>query len=1064
MTRDDELFAEAIDLPAGERAAFLTRACAGDPAQRDRLDALLAGHEAARSFLNRSPAPRPAPTGGEQPGDVIGRYTLLKKIGEGGGGVVYLAEQSAPVRRRVALKVIRLGMDTREVIARFEGERQALAMMDHPDIARVFDAGTTDAGRPFFVMEFVDGVPITKFCDDHRLPMPARLALFARVCHAVQHAHQKGIIHRDLKPSNILVTSHDGVATPKVIDFGIAKATAGRLTDTTIATAVAQFIGTPAYMSPEQAELSSLDIDTRSDIYSLGVLLYELLTGRTPFEPKALLQIGFDEMRRQIREVDPPRPSTRLHTLEKSTLETTAGHRHLAPPKLISLVQGDLDWIVMRCLEKDRTRRYETASSLAQDLQRHLNHEPVEARPVSAAYRFRKLVRRNRLAFGAAAAIALALLAGVVVSTWQAIRANRAERVAQREAATSQREAERASRAERATRDEAAIATAVNDFLVKDLLRQADSAVQAESLERPNPDLKVRKALDRAAEKAGTRFARQPLTEAAVRAAIGNSYLGIGLPAKAAAQFQRVIDLRQAALGPEHADTLTAKAKLARSFYDDGKFPEAAALQNEILAVQTRVLGAEHPATLTTANDLGDTLFEQAKYAEAAEIQVRTLAIRQRVLGPEHPDTIWSMGNLGNTYNRQGKIAEAVKLETAALALRTKVLGAEHPATLNTASNLAESYRGAGRYAEAAALQTRNLEISRRVLGPEHYQTLTTMLNLATTDNELGKSAEAAALLVPAADICQRVLGAEHPLTLTALNNLANIYTHQGKRSEAIDIQRRLLEILPKVFGPDHPNVFASTINLGASLADLGRFDEAIALLAGAREKATRVLGPDHRFTLAAINNLAKAYETRGTSADAVPLRLHVLEVQKRTLGPEHTSTLSQMSYLASAYQGAGQTDEALAMWDELLTVQKRLFGPADAKTLATLVLITSAQLQARHYAAAEPALRELLAAREASAPDIWSTFNTRSNLGAALLGQHKFAEAEPFLVSGYEGMVARADQIPAAAKIRIMEALQRLVQLSTALGQPEKTAAWQKKLDDHLAAEKSPPPPASQP
>ena len=364
----------------------------------------------------------------EKPGDRIGRYKLLQQIGEGGCGVVYLAEQEQPVRRRVALKVIKLGMDTKQVIARFEAERQALALMDHPNIAKVLDAGATEAGRPFFVMELVRGIRITDYCDQNHLATAERLDLFIQVCKAIQHAHQKGIIHRDIKPSNILVTLHDGVPVPKVIDFGIAKATDQRLTDKTLFTAFEQFMGTPAYMSPEQAEMSGLDIDTRSDIYALGVLLYELLTGKTPFDPKELLSGGLDELRRTIREKEPQRPSTRLSTMLDADLTSVAKHRGAEAPKLIHLVRGDLDWIVMKALEKDRTRRYETANGMAMDIQRHLKNEPVVARPPSKLYRFQKLVRRNKVAFAGASAVAAALVLGLGLSTWLFIQEKDARR------------------------------------------------------------------------------------------------------------------------------------------------------------------------------------------------------------------------------------------------------------------------------------------------------------------------------------------------------------------------------------------------------------------------------------------------------------------------------------------------------------------------------------------------------------------------------------------------------------------------------------------------------------
>ena len=436
--REDQIFADALLVPSDERAAYLDRVCGGDAELRQRIEALIAAHESAGKFMAEPRADGPVgrdPTSSQSdptdhPGNRIGRYKLLQQIGEGGCGVVWMAEQEEPVRRRVALKVIKLGMDTKAVIARFEAERQALALMDHPNIARVLDAGATDSGRPYFVMELIPGVPITKYCDQHNLSTAARLGLFAQVCNAIQHAHQKGIIHRDLKPSNILVTLHDGEPVPKVIDFGIAKATQGRLTDRTLFTAFEQFIGTPAYMSPEQAEMSGIDIDTRSDIYSLGVLLYELLTGRPPFDPKSLLQAGLDEIRRVIREVEPMKPSTRLNTLADSDRDSTARQRGTAPAQLSLLLRGDLDWIVMKALEKNRSRRYETASGLALDIHRHLHNEPVLARPPTAGYRISRLIRRNRLAFAAAGFVALSLVAGTVISTAEAMRARRAERVA----------------------------------------------------------------------------------------------------------------------------------------------------------------------------------------------------------------------------------------------------------------------------------------------------------------------------------------------------------------------------------------------------------------------------------------------------------------------------------------------------------------------------------------------------------------------------------------------------------------------------------------------------------
>jgi len=522
---DETIFAAALqwETPA-QRAAYLDEACAGQPERRRRVEDLLRASDAASTFLER-PVGQPrkpvetaamAPTLRqdfpeepltERPGAKIGRYNLLQQIGEGGCGTVFMAEQEEPVRRRVALKVIKLGMDTKSVVARFEAERQALAMMDHPNIAKVLDAGATDSGRPFFVMELVRGIPITRYCDENKLDTQARLDLFIQVCHAIQHAHQKGIIHRDIKPSNILVTLHDGTPVPKVIDFGIAKATEGRLTNQTLFTAFEQFIGTPAYMSPEQAEMSGLDIDTRSDIYALGVLLYELLTGKTPFDAKELVQSGIDAMRKTIREKEPQRPSTRLSTMLGDALAATANAHGSDAVKLLKLIRGDLDWIVMKCLEKDRTRRYETANGLAADLKRHLTNEPVVARPPSTAYRFQKAFRRNKLVFAAGTAVALALIIGLVASSWQMLVARRAlvreQAAREREQVAQQRERTQSVRADTVT---TFINSLVSDQLplliqqgnvrgARELIRKADALASSSLSNAPAAEITVRSSL-----------------------------------------------------------------------------------------------------------------------------------------------------------------------------------------------------------------------------------------------------------------------------------------------------------------------------------------------------------------------------------------------------------------------------------------------------------------------------------------------------------------------------------------------------------------------------------------
>jgi serine/threonine protein kinase len=544
----------------------------------------------------------------EKAGDRIGRYKLLEQVGEGGCGVVYVAEQDQPVRRRVALKVIKLGMDTRQVIARFEAERQALALMDHPNIAKVLDAGATEAGRPFFVMELVRGVKITDYCDRNNLPTIERLNLFIQVCNAIQHAHQKGIIHRDIKPSNILVTLHDGVPVPKVIDFGIAKATTDqRLTDKTLYTAIEQFIGTPAYMSPEQAELSGLDIDTRSDIYALGVLLYELLTGKTPFDSKRLVSAGLDEIRRIIREEDPPRPSTCISTLDAAEQTALAKRRHCDPPRLIGSIRGDLDWIVMKTLEKDRTRRYETANGLAMDLKRFLDSEPVLARPAGTLYRWRKTVRRHKLAFAAAGSVGLTLLAGAGVSTWLLFKEREAHRqalAAQQAQLVFQRKAQAVEETQRQLHEQ---------------IERADAATRKESL-------------------AHQLVSRNELAEAEA------------LYREAAAAYSELFGSESlAALRPLHSLAMTLKK--------DGKLEEAESVLREAVARGRKLGGADSPNSLSflglVLHHLAEVLLEREAVPEA-----RTLASEAVTIYEHHPD--WPGDERGHALHILSDVADAL--------------------------------------------------------------------------------------------------------------------------------------------------------------------------------------------------------------------------------------------------------------------------------------------------------------------------------------------------------------------------------------------------------------------
>ena len=809
---EEVIFAAARQLPPEDRAACLDQACGDNGPLRRRIEALLNASEQSGAFLEVSAAPtlRRTPAASiplaEKPGDKVGRYKLLQQIGEGGCGVVYMAEQEEPVRRRVALKIIKLGMDTKSVIARFEAERQALAMMDHPNIAKVFDAGATETGRPYFVMELVRGMKITDYCDETRLSIRARLDLFMQICHAIQHAHQKGIIHRDIKPSNILVTVNDGVPVPKVIDFGIVKATGGQqLTDKTIFTAFEQFIGTPAYMSPEQAVLTSVDIDTRSDIYALGVLLYELLTGKTPFDAGDLLAAGLDELRRTIRETEPARPSMRLSTMPGNELSTTAQRRGLDAPKLVTELHGDLDWIVMKCVEKDRVRRYETANGLAMDIQRHLNNEPVVARPPNNFYRFQKLVRRNKLAFAAASAVIATLIIGLTVSAAlffkekaARVRAVEAETQLQRALAEAKQQRDAALKQKQRADEQAEIAKAVKDFLQNDLLKQADSKAQADRGFEQQPDLTVKEALRRAAEKIGQRFTNQPLVEAEIRSTLGVTFNGLAEWSLAIPHLERAVALRKQTAGPDHPDTLASMSQLAGAYqdagiFDAGRLKETLSLREEMLKLQKAKLGPDHPDTLATMSQLARAYKEAGRSAEALLLYEETLKLQKAKLGADHPDTLVTMNNLAIAYLDAGRLSEALQLADETLKLRKAKLGPEHPDTLGSMNNLANAYRRVGRLTEAVRLYEETLKLANARLGPDHPHTGWYVYNLIEAYRATGDLKEAERFF----NETLTLTFASQPQSLGILRGRANFFASIGRWKEATVDFARIIDLNP---------------------------------------------------------------------------------------------------------------------------------------------------------------------------------------------------------------------------------------------------------------------------
>jgi eukaryotic-like serine/threonine-protein kinase len=825
----DNLLQSALDMLPDQWEAFLRNNCGGDRALEREVLSVLHAQRGAETFLAK-PAiefaaeeiARDLPEGSLEPSDsslsgivrTIGPYRLVQMLGSGGMGEVWRAEQAEPLRRTVAIKLIKAGMDTKVVVARFESERQTLALMDHPNIAKVFDAGTTPAGRPYFVMEYVPGVPIANYCDQHWLTINERLHVFLQVCDGVRHAHQKAIIHRDLKPSNILIQEIDGKPTPKIIDFGLAKAMGPRLTDATMYTEAGTMVGTPAYMSPEQADSQQRNVDTRTDVYSLGVILFELLVGALPFGGKELRDDGLEAMLRKIREQEAVRPSAKVSSLGNAASDS-AIKRNEEPQSLIRHLRGDLDWITLKAIDRDRNRRYGSVAELAADIERHLSDQPVIAGPPSARYRAGKFVRRHRFGVAAGATVLILLLAFSITMTVQA------RRIA--------RERDRAVRAEQ-------IAKAVNDFLQDDLLAQAGARAQANTRSQPDPDLKVQTALSRAAARISGKFDSQPAVEAAIRRTIGLAYFDLNLSTEAQPQLERAVDLRKRVLGLDHPDTLTSMDELGVLYNLQGKYAAAEALLAQVLAARQRLLGSDHRDTLATMSDLGLAIAYGGDDARAAPIFAKVLETDRRILGEEDPATLSVLDNLAGAYKSLGRYSEAQALLEREVELNRRVLGPDHPDTTNSVQALAAVYRALGKYAAADPLFLATLESERRTLGEEHWETENARRNLAISYRAQGRYAEADPLFKRALASLQRGLGREHPLTLQVAYNLGESYRQQRRFTEAESILGEVLEARRRVLGRNNPYTAQALGALGEIKLEQRDYSEAERLVREALE------------------------------------------------------------------------------------------------------------------------------------------------------------------------------------------------------------------------------------
>ncbi len=942
----------------------------------------------------------------------IGPYRILEKLGEGGMGVVYLAEQEKPFHRRVALKFIKLGMDTRQVIARFETEREALALMNHPNVAKVHDAGISETGRPYFVMEHVPGIPITDYCDIHRLSTEERMHLFMDVCHAVQHAHQKGIIHRDIKPSNVLVfvdpsasseprgparrDSPRGAQKPaaqvKVIDFGVAKATQHRLTEKTLFTEQGQLIGTPDYMSPEQAEMSALDIDTRTDIYSLGVLLYELLVGARPFDEKFLRQADLAELQRIIRQVDPPKPSAKLSGLASeprspragkarpdfpdddtardpsrgSAIDTIAHNRRTEPNTLIRQVRGDLDWIVMKCLEKERSRRYETANGLAMEVQRHLNHEPVRAGAPSVVYRLGKFARRNKRAVSAVTTLLMVLAGGAVTSTMLYLSAE----MARRDAATA-----------------------------LDLL---DTMIAAFS----DPEKQEHVPLDQVAQEIGEKFANNRLTEARLRRDLGNSYRQLGYSEAGIEQLRLASDLYKQEVGMSDQRTFAADGDLALALKESGRYAAGLELVAETGKAQQRVLGDSHPNLLETMNREGNIQLSLGNYVAAEELHQKVLDERKRTKSKEHRATLESMTNLGLALEYLGRYEEAEHLHRDAMEIFKSSGKTDQQFYQKMANNLANSIHFQGRYAEAEQRHREIYETRSRTARKGHKSAFGSLANLAEALAKQGRLIDAETFHRESLVGRYQELGPKDSDTFDSMRKLALVLAQRGKYGEAEDLFRGFLDLWRQCqLDEKHPAMLGTTWEMAALLFKQGKtekseewYRKALGLYS-ARCKTAAVTAVD-------LDGLASLLMTCQPTWLRDPQR--ALEAAERAVKMTNEKNFAMLATRAKAYRMTGQVERAIQ--------SQRL------------------------------ALERLPAEGSPDRAEI------ESMLGECLASSKKFAEGEPRLLGGYQWMKEHWEGDPS----HVAEFASRLVTFYQAWeaaepgnGHAEKAAEWRGKLEE---------------
>jgi len=893
------LLHQAMHLAPEQRAAFLDEACSQNAALREEVESLLRAEDGVRLSFLESPisdspisADESTPNGDGVAGTLTAgeifaeRFRLVRKLGEGGMGQVWLAEQTSPVKRQVALKLIKAGMYDESVVHRFQSERQSLAIMDHPAIAKVFDAGATPQGQPYFVMEYVPGLPITEYCDRKKLPIAGRLELFIEACEGVQHAHQKAIIHRDLKPANILVVEVDGKPMPRIIDFGLAKAASPQGADEPLLTQLGLLMGTPGYMSPEQANPNVQNIDTRTDVYSLGVVLYELLAGLKPFDAKQKQKQSLDELLRKLREEEPPRPSTKVGS-DRVISAGTAEARGTESRQLVKTLRGDLDWIAMKALEKDRARRYGTPSELAADLRRYLNHEPVVARPASTVYQLRKYARRHRVAVAVAAGLVLLLAS---FSILQALQLRRITRERDR----ANRERDRASR--------------ITDFMTGMFKVSDPSQARGNSVT-------AREILDKASNEMSTGLAKDPEVQSQMMQVMASTYQNLGLYARAHELAKRALDSRLSLLGPDDPKTLESMTQLGFILDKEAHDAEAEKLERQALATERRVLSPEDPITLDTMDTLAIILQHLGHYDEEEELERAVLEVATRTQGPSGTQTLLAMEDLGSALWYQGRFAEAEAEYRKLLEVGPPVWGPDNPKTALTMANLALAIKSQHRRAEAEALYRQVLAIDQRVLGPEHPETARNMDGLAALLVAEGRLPDGEKLYRDALAIRLKTLGPDHREILESKANLAGLLLEEGRVHEAVKMQRETLAAQVRVLGPENLDTLISQTNLAEMLNKEGHPEEAEKIARETLAIEAKKLGPQHPYTLASLQQLGTALAYTHRYAEASKLFRDA--IGKASNSPGKGNRWSVWYSFACVAAAANRADDAIRYLQE---------------------------------------------------------------------------------------------------------------------------------------------------